>query len=135
MRGNEAVEDCKESGAIKHLTLKEVAGLTRLAKNGIFKNRAEALLGEEVKSESSLTVGPNIFVLNMIRDTAETRTDSKIIGGGEVWWASTVKIRLSYFAEIAKRLEAKKGWSRKKLNRFYRLLIVPFGSRIDDWWA
>jgi hypothetical protein len=52
MRGDDAVEELqKESGAVKHLTLKEVAELDPFAKRAEFlKSRAEALLGNEAET-------------------------------------------------------------------------------------
>jgi len=55
MRGEDAVEELqKESGAVKHLTLKEVAELDPFNKRPeLLKKQAEALLGDE-KSEKDL---------------------------------------------------------------------------------
>jgi DNA polymerase III delta prime subunit len=51
MRGDEAVEELqKESGAVRHLTLKEVAELDPFHKRAeILKGRAEALMGDEAE--------------------------------------------------------------------------------------
>ena len=49
MRGEDAIEELqKESGAVKHLTLKEVAELDPFYKRAeMLKGQAEALLGDE----------------------------------------------------------------------------------------
>ncbi|MEK7586993.1 MAG: AAA family ATPase [Patescibacteria group bacterium] len=140
MRGNEAVEELqKESGAIKHLTLKEVAGLDPFSKRAEFlKNRAEALLGEEGKeSESSLDSWPEHFRSQY--DSGHQIWEKlgliqRLSGGGEgLVGINGQEYAFPTFAEIAKRLEAKKELIKEKIKQgFTRLLIVPFGSRIDD---
>ena len=61
MRGDEAVEELrKESGAVKHLTLKEVAELDPFHKRvELLKGRAEALLGGEGIPKDAFLSGLN----------------------------------------------------------------------------
>jgi len=61
MRGDNAVEELqRESGAVKHLTLKEVAELDPFAKRAEFlKSQAEALLGNEVEAKDPFLNGVN----------------------------------------------------------------------------
>ena len=66
MRGEEAVTELqKESGAVKHLTLKEAAELDPFGKRAeILKNQAEALLGD-------LEVGKDPFLAGMNKKMAK----------------------------------------------------------------
>jgi hypothetical protein len=61
MRGEDAVEELKnESGAVKHLTLKDVAELDPFQKRAkILKGQAEALLGEEKSEKDPFLNGLN----------------------------------------------------------------------------
>ena len=61
MRGEDAVEELqKESGAVKHLTLKEVAELDPFNKRPeLLKKQAEALLGDEKSEKDPFLNGLN----------------------------------------------------------------------------